>query len=131
MAQEPGRKKPPNQLKADIARSREVVERDLRDLRGELDFPRKIRKSFRRRPALWLSAAVVVGLLLVMRPARKKKKIYVEAKGGRGSQGKLLEAGFALGALRIAATLLKPVIVKFVTQKVRNYASSGQTARKW
>lgn len=130
MAKEPGRKKSPNQLRADIARSRDLVERDLRDLRGELDIPRKIRKSFRRNTALWVAAVVVVGVALAIR-STQKKRIYVEAKPGHQPKSKILEAGFVLGALRIAATLFKPVVVKFVTQKMRDYASSSHSARKW
>jgi hypothetical protein len=129
MAQESGRKKSPNQLKADIARSRDLVERDLRDLRGELDIPRKIRKSFRGSTGLWLAAAAVLGVALAIHSTRKRK-VYVEAKPGHQTKSKLLEAGFVLGALRIAATLFKPVVVKFVTQKLRDYASSSHSARK-
>lgn len=130
MAKESRRKKSTNQLTAEIARSRDFVERDLRDLRAELDFPRKIRKSFRRSTGIWIAAVVVVGVALAVRP-RGRKKVYVNADNGRKSQGKLVEAGFALGALRIAATLLKPVILKFVTSKLAGYASGAQTRPKW
>ena len=120
MAKESGRKKSPNQLKAEIARSRDLVERDLRDLRSELDFPRKIRRSFRRNTALWIGAAAVLGVVLVMRTGRKKK-VYVAAKTAVPTT-KLVEAGFALGALRVAATLLKPMVVSFISRKMRDYA---------
>jgi len=128
MAKESRRKKSPNQLTAEIARSRDFVERDLRDLRAELDFPRKIRRSFRRSTGLWIAAVVVVGVALAVRPARKKK-IYVQPKSDENSKGKLVEAGFALGALRLAVTLLKPVILKFVTSKLTGYASRAQSRR--
>lgn len=123
MAKESRRKKSPQQLTTEIARSRDFVERDLRDLRTELDFPRKIRRSFRRSTGIWIAAVVVVGVALAVRPACKKK-VYVEANKNRKAKGNIVEAGFALGALRIAATLLKPVILKFVTSKLRDYASS-------
>jgi len=128
MAKESGRKKSANQLAAEIARSRDFVERDLRDLRAELDFPRKIRKSFRRSTGLWIAAVVVVGVVLTVRPTRKKK-VYVNAPAEDKSKGKLVEAGFALGALRIAATLLKPVILKFVTRQLTGYAGRTQSRR--
>jgi hypothetical protein len=130
MAKELGRKKSPNQLRAEIARSRDLVERDLRDLRADLDIPRKIRKSFRRNTALWVAAVVVVGVAFAIR-STPKKKVYVEARPGHQPKNKLLEAGFVLGALRIAATLFKPVLVKFVTQKMRDYAGSAHSGRKW
>jgi hypothetical protein len=130
MAKESGRKKSPNQLRTEIARSRDLIERDLRDLRAELDFPRKIRKSFQHSTGLWVAAVVVIGVALAIRPARKKK-VYAEPKSERSPKGKILEAGFVLGALRIAVTLFKPVIVKFVTQKVRDYAVSAHSTSKW
>jgi hypothetical protein len=129
MAKESGRKKSTQQLTTEIARSRDLVERDLRDLRAELDFPRKIRKSFRRSTGIWIAAIVVVGVALAVRPARKKK-VYVDANADRKVKGKIMEAGFALGALRIAATLLKPVIVKFVTNTLRSYASGARSRPK-
>jgi hypothetical protein len=129
MAKEPGRKKSPNQLRAEIARSRELVEHDLRAVRSELDIPRKIRQSFRTHTGAWIAVAAVIGVVLVIRTTRKKK-IYVRAKAEHKARTKLLEAGVVLGALRIAATILKPVVVKFVTQKVRDYAGSSHSARK-
>ena len=84
MAKEFGRKKSPNELRADIDRSRELVERDLRDLRDELDIPRKIRRSFRRQTGLWIAAVAVVGILVAVQVTRKKK-IYVQATSGVGN----------------------------------------------
>ena len=129
MAKEPGRKKSPNQLRAEIARSRELVEHDLRAVRSELDIPRKIRQSFRTHTAAWIAVVAVIGVALAIRSTRKKK-IYVQAKAEHKARTKLLEAGVVLGALRIAATFLKPMVVRFVTQKVRDYAGSSHSARK-
>jgi hypothetical protein len=129
MAKEPGRKKSPNQLSAEIARSRELVEHDLRSVRSELDIPRKIRQSFRTQTGAWIAVAAVIGVTLAIRSTRKKK-VYVDARTGHKTRTKFLEAGFVLGALRIAATLFKPVVVKFVTRKVRDYAGSSRSARK-
>ena len=130
MAKELGRKKSPNQLKAEIARSRDSVERDFRNLRSELDIPRKIRRSFQRQTGVWIIGVAVIGVLVATRLTRKKK-IRVETKGIGKTESKLIEAGFALSALRIAATLLKPMIVKFVTQKVRDYASGKSSRKNW
>jgi hypothetical protein len=130
MAKELGRKKSPNQLKAEIARSRDSVERDFRNLRSELDIPRKIRRSFQRQTGVWIIGVAVIGVLVATRLTRKKK-IRVEAKGIGKTESKLLEAGFALSALRIAATFLKPMIVKFVTGKIRDYASGASSRKKW
>ena len=70
MAKEPGRKKSPNQLKAEIARSRDLLEGDLRALRSELDIPGKIRRSFRNQTGIWIGAAAVLGVALAIRSTR-------------------------------------------------------------
>ena len=120
-----------DELSAEAARSRDRVSRDLRALRYELDFPRKLKRSFQRQTVIWITAAVVVGTLLVVLPARKKK-VYFEAKGPNKRSGKkVLEAGFALGALKFAATLLKPVVVSFVTRKLRGYGNRPSSRAKW
>src|SRR5437867_13154402 len=102
-----------NELKAEIADSRERLALELRGLQYELDFPAKFRRSFRKQTGSWLTAATAVGALIALAPMRKKK-IYVDAKGGRKSQKKLVETGLALGALKIAASFVRPVIVEFV-----------------
>jgi len=128
MAKEPGRDKPIEELRDEIARSRERVARNLSGLRDELDFSRKIRRSFRRRPVLWIAAATALGLFFTVVPVRKKK-VYVSAKSG--GKSKLLEAGFLLGALKIVASVFKPVIVSFLRKKVADYAGGSGSRRNW
>lgn len=131
MARQSRHDKPIDQIKTEIARSRDQVGSDLRELRAELDFPRKLKRSFQRQTVAWVTAAIIVGTLLVVLPARKKK-VYVEAKTDKSkSKKKIVEAGFALGALKFAATLLKPAVVAFVTKKVRGYANEPSARRKW
>jgi hypothetical protein len=114
-------------IKSDIALSRERMARELSGLRYELDFPRKLKSSFRHQPALWISAVVVVGLIVAVAPARRKK-VYVDdgsRKNKKRAGGEsLLEAGALVGALKFAATLLRPVVVNFLTSKMRGYANS-------
>jgi hypothetical protein len=131
MAKEPRSDKSIDELKIEIARSRERVGRDFRGLRYELDFPAKIRRSFRHQPAVWITAAIMVGTLVVFLPLRKKK-ISVDLKGGGKSKSRsqLLEAGFLLGTLRIAATLFKPVITNYLTKKFGSHASESRPAKK-
>ena len=120
-------------IKSDIALSRERMARELSGLRYELDFPRKLKSSFRHQPVIWISAVIVVGLIVAVAPARRKK-VYVHDSAGKkrnraGGEG-LLEAGALVGALKFAATLLRPVVVNFLTTKMRGYASSrGRRAR--
>ena len=68
-------------------------------------------------------------VLLLMR----EKKIYVDPKGGRKTNKKLVETGFALGALKIGASLVRPAIVELVKNRLTGVAGrlrkEGSTAR--
>jgi hypothetical protein len=128
MAKKSGNKSS-SELREEIARSREDVERRLVRVREEADFPRKIRRSIRREPVPWIVGAIAVGLL-VTAVVTRKKKIVVDAKGHSKPKGTLLEAGFLLGALRIAATLLKPVVVNLVEKKFGDYVRRERSRPK-
>ena len=127
MAKEPGQEKSLHQLRQEIAHSRDRLSRDLSGLRYELDFPLKFRKSFQRQTVVWVTAAIVVGVVFAVMPSRTKK-IYVKGKTngkGKGEEQKkgLIGAGLAVGALRLAATLLKPALMNFAAKKMGSYAS--------
>jgi len=106
------------------------VARDFRGLRNDLDIPRRIRRSFQEQTMLWIGAAVVVGTLIVLVPMRKKT-VYIDATTGAKAKpkSKLLETGVLLGALRIAATVLKPAIEKFVAKKIGSYVGNQRSSR--
>jgi hypothetical protein len=127
MAEGSGRNKSIDELTAEIAQSRERVARDLRGLHYELDFPAKFRRSFRKQTGSWITAAGAVGVLIALAPMRKKK-IYVDAKNSRKTKKKLIETGFALAVLKIAANLARPVIVDFIKNRVTDFG--GQSRRK-
>jgi hypothetical protein len=129
MAEKSGRKKSTDQLRMEIARSRERVGRDLRGLHYELDFPAKLRRSFREQTILWITAVAAVGVLIALAPMRKKK-IYVDAKSGRRPKEKLLKTGFVLGALNIGANLLRPAIVEFVKNRLTGTAGGPRTKNR-
>src|SRR2546423_15511376 len=117
------------ELSEQIARSREDLSLRVNRVREEVDLPRKIRRSVRREPVPWIVGAIAVGLL-VMAVVTRKKKVYIDAKGGTKSKHALLEAGFVLGALRIAASLLKPVVMNFVEKKFGSYSGRGRSDPK-
>src|SRR3954462_12809380 len=129
MAKEPRREQSFDELKIEIARSRDRMSRDLRVFRREIDIPRRVKRSFQRQTGVWITAAVVVGALLIVLPARRKV-VQVDARPRKkGKQPKLVEAGFALGALKFAATLLKPMIISFVTKKMKGYTGGSYSER--
>jgi hypothetical protein len=124
MAEKSGRNKSIDELRAEIAGSRERVGRDLCGLRHELDFPAKFRRSFREQTVSWITAAGAVGAVIALAPMRRKK-IYVDAKSSRKSK-KLVETGFALAALKVVATLARPVIVEFVKNRMTDFAGKSR-----
>ncbi len=127
MAEKSGRNKSIDELTAEITQSRERLARDVRGLHYELDFPAKIRRSFREKTVSWITAAAAVGALIALAPMRKKK-IYVDAKNSRKSKKRLVETGFALAVLKIAAGLARPVVVEFVKNRLTDFG--GQSRRK-
>ena len=121
MAKRPGNRSK-TELTEQIARSREDLARRLDRVRDEIDLPKRIRRSVRREPVSWIVGAIAVGLIVTAVVTRKKKVIVDATRFGKGKKT-LLEAGFVLGALRIAASLLKPLVINFVEKKFRSYSS--------
>jgi hypothetical protein len=127
MAQDSGKDRAA--IKSDIALSRERMGTEVSGLRYNLDFPRKLQDSFRHHLVIWIGASVVAGILVAVAPARTRK-VYARPKSKKKSEDKtLLETGAAVGVLKFARTLLRPIIVKFVTNKMRGYAGGRPKAR--
>jgi uncharacterized membrane protein YebE (DUF533 family) len=87
-----------------------------------VDFAAKFRRSFREQTISWLTTAAAVGALVALAPMRNKN-IYVDAKSGRKSQKKLVETGFALAVLKIAANMIRPVVVEFLKNRLTDFGS--------
>jgi len=131
MAKEPGQEKSLHQLRQEVAHSRDRLARDLGGLRYELDFPLKFRKSFQRQTVGWITAAVVIGVIFAVMPARTRK-VHVKAKtknNDEEAKKRLLGAGLAIGALRLAATLLKPALMSFISKQASSYAAGAARKR--
>jgi hypothetical protein len=129
MAEKSERNKSTDELRADVARSRERVGRELRGVHYELDFSAKLRRSFHEHTTCWLTAAAAVGVLSVLLPMRKKK-LYVGAESGRKTKNKLAESGFALGALNIGASLIRPAIVELIKNRLTGTAGGPRTVSR-
>jgi hypothetical protein len=127
MAEKSGCNKSIDELTTEIAQSRERLARDVRGLHYELDLPAKFRRSFRQQTVSWLTAAAAVGAVIALAPMRKKK-IYVDAKTSRKSKRKLAQTGFALAVLKIAAGLVRPMIVELLKSRLTDFG--GQSRRK-
>ncbi len=125
MAKGSGPEKSLEEIRQEIAHSRDRMARDLTGLSYELDFPLKFRKSFQRNTMTWISAAVLTGVAFMAR-LPGKKTVKIDAPESRGKKGReqrkgLLEAGLAMGLLRFAAAIAKPIAVKYVTNAVGGY----------
>ena len=114
-----------NELKTEIAGSRQRLSRELQGLRHELDFPAKFRRSFRKQTGSWLSAAAAVGALIALAPMRKKK-VYVDARSRRKGDKKLMQTGLAMAAIKLVGNLARPFVVEFVKNR---FFYSGESPR--
>jgi hypothetical protein len=114
-----------NELKTEIARSRQRLSRELQGLRYELDFPAKFRRSFRKQTGSWISAAAAVGALIALAPMRKKK-VYVDARSRRKGDKKLMQTGLAMAAIKLVGNLARPLVMEVVKNR---FFYSGEPSR--
>ena len=114
-----------NELKGEIAGSRQRVANELSGLRYELDFPAKFRRSFQKQTGSWIGAAAAVGAVIALAPMRRKK-VYVDAKNRRKGDKKLMQTGLAVAALKLVGNLARPVIMEFVKNR---FFYSGESSR--
>ena len=114
-----------NELKTEIAASRQRLSRELQGLRYELDFPAKFRRSFQKQTGSWISAAAAVGALIALAPMRKKK-VYVDARSRRKGDKKLMQTGLAMAALKLVGNLARPLVMEFVKNR---FFYSGEPSR--
>jgi hypothetical protein len=129
MAQDSGQSKSLQQLRQEVAHSRDRLSQDIEGMRYEIDFPLKFRKSFQRQTTLWIGAAVAVGLIVVLMPMRTKKG-SVQPRKRKNPAEEILGAGLALSALKLAVTLFRPAITKFIARKVGDYAAGDGVRRR-
>ena len=113
------------ELRKEVARSRDQLVRDVDRFRDELDFPKKIRRSFQRQPALWITGVAVAGVLVTVMFSRTRKAGPKERRALAPKSG-LLQAGFMLGALRIVANLAKPHLEAYLAQKLGSYGRESR-----
>ena len=128
MAKEHRPEKSLHDLRQEIAHSRDRLGRDLSGLGYELNFPLKFKKSFQRHSKTWGAAAVLLGLLLSVRTGGKRKDVierggaHAQKKKGEEQKKGMLAAGLAMGGLRFAATMLRPMVVSYLTKRMGSYA---------
>ena len=132
MAEKSGPDETPVELRLKVARTRELVVRDASGLRYELNFPLKLKKAFQRNTAVWVGAALAVGLLIALLKARPQK-VYVGASGKkmRSPNKSLLQSGALLGALKFGMTFLQPMVVSYFAKKGAKKGEERPRSRNW
>jgi hypothetical protein len=134
MAKDPKQEREIHELRQQIAHSRDRLGRDLQGLRYELDFPLKFRKSFQRNTRTWISALVLTGVVMTARATSRKKIVYASSKSGQQKKGEeqkkgLVMAGLAMGALRFAASMLRPMVISYVTRRFGGHVPPSAETR--
>ena len=137
MAEKSGPDETPLELRQKIARSRELVVRDMSGMRYELDFPLKFRKAFQRNTVFWVGAALAVGLGLALLRARPRT-IYVGGGGKKmdSTSKTLLGSGAFLGLLKFGMTLVQPMVVSYFAKQAakkggKEGSAQGKASRGW
>jgi hypothetical protein len=134
MAEKSGSDETPVELRQKIARSRELVGRDMSGLRYELNFPLKFRKAFQRHTVAWVGAALAAGLFLALLRARTRK-VYVGPGGKKVRAPKnrtLLESGALLGLVKLGMTIVQPIVVSYFAKKsAKKGSEKARPARNW
>jgi hypothetical protein len=129
MAKEHRPEKSLHDLRQEIAHSRDRLGRDLGGLGYELNFPLKFKKSFQRNSKTWGVAALLLGVVLSIRSGGGRRKVTIASGGAHGEKKKgeehkkgLLGGALVMGGLRFAATMLRPMVVSYVTKRMGGYA---------
>jgi len=116
MAKKSGNNKSDAELKEQIARSREELALRLDRVREEVDLPRKSSAPIRREPVPWIVGAIAVGLL-VTAVVTRKKKVYVDAKGGTKSKHALWRRDLFWARCGLPPVCSNPWVVNFVGKR--------------
>ena len=106
---------------AELERARAQMSAHSEGARAHTDMGGKLRDGFNRHRGAWLGGAALVGLALVPRP----KKIVVSKRDGKRMK-EAGKAGFALGAVKLALDIAKPLILAWATKRVSDVAKTTE-----
>lgn len=114
------------ELIAELAEARSQITGNFHGLKRDLDFASKARRAFKTNPAVWIGAAVVIGLVVARLPFGRKKVAPAPSwKRSESKVEKAEKAGLLLGALKIAFDIAKPTLMGWATRRVANYFESS------
>ena len=92
------------------------------DLRGQLDFQRRLSVAWQKNRWVWLSFIGLFGWILSRLP-RRTKKIYLDKGGARVRPPGKSFAGTMAGQLwSVAWSIAKPAVIAYLTKKMAKKA---------
>jgi hypothetical protein len=114
------------ELIAELAQARTQITDNFHGLGRDLDFASKARRAFKSNPAVWIGAAVVIGVVVARLPLGRKKAAPVSSrKKAEPTVEKVEKAGLLLGALKIAFDIARPTLMGWATRRVADYFESA------
>ncbi len=104
----------------DYARNRASENR--RALSEDLRFGDKLKSSLARFRGVWLTGAILTGLVIAKLPARTKKVKVVVPRGSRGEREmkKAGQAGIAMVVFKFVFDIVKPFLMSWLTKRVKS-----------
>lgn len=110
------------ELIAELVRARHGIAANLRGLQLGLDVGHRLETTYRRHSFAWLGGASLLGFVFA-KITRPRRKVIVQPRGRKSAaEGKVVQAGLFVTALKIAFDLTRPVLTKWLTRKVITYA---------
>ena len=113
------------ELTAELAHARKQITTNVHSLGRDLDFAARARRAFKTHPAVWIGAAILIGLFVSRLPFGRKKVVVKEGKKAEPTVEKVEKAGLLLGALKIAFNIAKPTLMGWATRYVAEYFEKG------
>jgi len=91
----------------------------------DLDFAARARRAFKTHPAVWIGAAILIGLFVSRLPFGRKKVVVKEGKKAAPTVEKVEKAGLLMAALKIAFDIAKPTLIGWATRWMADYFEKG------
>jgi hypothetical protein len=106
------------ELIAELERSRSQITEWRGAVALDLDIRTRARRAFTRHPAIWIGAAILLGLIVARIPFRPGKAAAPPRKGVEPVVEKAGIAGVTLAALKLVFDLVRPALTAWITRRV-------------
>lgn len=113
------------ELLRELDRTRSGIQRDFRELAGELDVVKKTGRLMAKKPFHWMAGAALAGFVIsggLFRRGRRRERPAQEGKP-RKSGGRKGPAGMLLLVFKMIFPLIKPALAAYATRKMADLAT--------